>query len=181
MTTINHNQTEQTPERWSVDPEGSSVTFAVKTFWGATTVRGSFDRFDGSYEVGPDGTKIALTVDVDSIDTGNAKRDKHLRTDDFFHLAEHPQITFTSTRVRDVSDGVMLVEGNLEVAGAVVPIEFAAAVQRVDGSLEISATTALDFAQFGMSSGQFGMIRPPATLSVTARLKEAGTIVEAAA
>ena len=58
----------------------TSVDFAVKTFWGLTTVHGRFDRFDGAYEVGPDGTKIELTIDVDSLDTGNAMRDKHLRS-----------------------------------------------------------------------------------------------------
>jgi polyisoprenoid-binding protein YceI len=172
MTTITTDRKADATTRWSVDPRNSSVTFAVKTFWGAMTVRGSFDRFDGTYEIGPDGTKIALTVDADSIDTGNAKRDKHLRTEDFFHLEAHPQVTFISTRVRNAGDGMLLVEGNLEAAGQVVPIEFAATVQKAGGGLEISTTTDVDFAQFGMSSGQFGMIRPPATLSVTAHLRE---------
>jgi polyisoprenoid-binding protein YceI len=138
------------------------------------TVRGSFDRFDGSYEVGPDGTKIALTVDVDSIDTGNATRDKHLLTEEFFHLEKHAQVTFTSTSVRSVGDGLLLVEGNLEAAGEVVPVELAATVRQTEDGLEISATTALDFADFGMSNGKFGMIRPPATLNVMAHLTEAG-------
>ena len=42
--------------RWSVDPERTTVDFAVKTFWGLATVRGRFDRFDGAYDVGPDST-----------------------------------------------------------------------------------------------------------------------------
>ena len=73
----------------------------MKTFWGLLTVRGHFDRFSGSYEVGPDGATIELTIDADSLDTGNANRDKHLRSTDFFRVAEHPQVRFTSTRVRE--------------------------------------------------------------------------------
>jgi Uncharacterized conserved protein len=53
---------------------------------GATTVHGRFDRFDGSYENGPDGTTIELTIYADSLDTGNKTRDKHLRSTDFFHI-----------------------------------------------------------------------------------------------
>ena len=81
-----------------------SVEFTVKTFWGLMTVRGSFDRFDGSYEVGPDGTTIELTIDADSLDTGNATRDKHLRSTDFFDVDEHPQVRFRSTRVDEADD-----------------------------------------------------------------------------
>ena len=181
MTTNNTDQQAAATTRWSVDPEKSTVGFAVKTFWGAVTVRGAFDRFDGYYEVGPDGTKIALTVDVDSIDTGNAKRDAHLRTDDFFHLAEHPQVRFTSTRVHPAGDGMLLVEGEIDVAGQTLPLELAATVQQAEGGLEITATTALDPVQFGMSRGQFAMIRPPAVLTVTARLSEETSSVRAAA
>ena len=63
MTTTLIEQRAAAPTRWSVDDAESFVEFAVKTFWGLTTVRGRFDRFDGTYEVGPGGTKIELTID----------------------------------------------------------------------------------------------------------------------
>jgi hypothetical protein len=66
---------------------------------GLASVRGHFDRFDGGYEIGPDGTTIELTIDADSLGTGNSMRDKHLRSADFFGVAEHPDVRFTSTRV----------------------------------------------------------------------------------
>ena len=159
------------PKRWTVDPASTSVEFAVKTFWGLVTVRGRFDRFDGYYESGPDGTTIELTIDADSIDTANATRDKHLRTTDFFHLAEYPEMRFTSTRVHEVSDGILHVVGRLEAAGSVVLLEFPAAIRSVGEGYEIEATTAVDQSRFGMSSGKFGMIRRPATLHVKARVK----------
>jgi polyisoprenoid-binding protein YceI len=169
MTTVASEQRAAAPS-WSVDRDESSVEFAVPTFWGLTTVRGRFDRFDGSYASSADGTRIELTIDARSLDTGNATRDKHLRSNDFFHVAGHPQIHFTSTRVRDGGDGALHVEGDLEAAGKVVPLEFDAAVTQVGDALEVEATTTVDQREFGMSSGRLGMIRPPATLHVKALL-----------
>lgn len=156
--------------RWTVDPENTSVEFTVKTFWGLTSVRGRFDRFAGSYESGPDGTTIELTIDADSLDTANRTRDNHLRSTDFFHVAEHPRVRFTSTRVHDVGGGILHVVGRLEAAGNVVSLEFPATIRPVGDGHEVEATTTVDQSRLGMSSGQLGMIPPPATLHVKARL-----------
>lgn len=170
MTTTLIEQRAAAPTRWSVDDAESFVEFAVKTFWGLTTVRGRFDRFDGTYEVGPGGTKIELTIDAASLDTGNRTRDKHLRSNDFFGVDEHPQVRFTSTRVVEKRDGKLHVEGDLDAAGKVVPLEFDATVAEAGDVLELETTTIVDHRLFGMSSGQLAMIRPPATLHVKARL-----------
>jgi polyisoprenoid-binding protein YceI len=172
MTTTAHELTEVAPTRWSLDSDRSSVDFTVKTFWGLITVRGHFDRFAGFYEIGPGGTSIELTVEADSVDTGNAKRDEHLRSSDFFGVDDNPQVRFRSTRVQNVGDGMLHVVGNLEVAGVVQPLEFAATVQPAGDGFDVEATTTVDHRQFGMSSGQLGMIRPPATLHVKARLDD---------
>ena len=155
--------------QWTVDQVDTSVEFAVKTFWGLMTVHGRFDRFDGSY----DGTRIELTIDADSLDTGNTTRDKHLRSDDFFHVVEHPQIRFTSTRVHPVTDDILHVVGRLEAAGKSVPLDFPATIRTVGDGYELEATTTVDQSQLGMSSGQLGMIRRPTTLHVKAHLTRA--------
>jgi polyisoprenoid-binding protein YceI len=173
MTTTATEQRTAPSTRWTVDPDESSVEFSVKTFWGLMTVRGRFDRFDGSYAVGPDGTTIELTIDADSLDTGNRTRDKHLRSTDFFHVAAHPQVRFTSTRVHDVGAGILHVVGRLEAAGKVVSLEFPATVQPAGDGLEVEATTTLDQREFEMSNGTLGMIRRPVTLHVKARLSRA--------
>ena len=157
--------------RWTLNPDESFVEFTIKTFWGLTSVRGRFDRFGGAYETGPTGTKIALTVDADSLDTGNRKRDEHLRTEDFFHVGRHPRVRFVSTRVDEIADGVLHVTGELEAAGTVVQLEFPAMVQPVGGGLEIEAATTVDPTRFGMSRGHASMIRTPATIRVKARLE----------
>jgi len=136
------------------------------------TVRGRFDRFEGSYEAGPDGITIELTVDGASLDTGNAKRDEHLRSADFFGIADHPEVRFMSTRVSYAGEGVLHVHGQLEAAGTVVPVELDATLRATGGGLEIEATTTVDHARFGMSSGPLGMIRPPVVLHVKAHLTQ---------
>lgn len=171
MTALEIEQRTATSTRWTVDKNETCVEFAVKTFWGLMTIHGRFDRFDGSYEVSPDGTTIELSIDADSLYTGNATRDKHLRSPDFFHVVEHPQVRFTSTRVHHVTGDVLHVVGHLEAAGNVMQLEFPAVVRQLHDALEIEATTTIDQRQLGMSSGQLGMIRPPTTLHVKARLK----------
>jgi polyisoprenoid-binding protein YceI len=171
MTTTQDEQRTAT-RCWTVDGEATTVEFAVRTFWGLATVQGRFDRFDGTYEIGPDGARIDLAVDADSLDTGHATRDRHLRSGDFFGAADHPQVRFTSTRVRPAGDGKVHVEGDLEAAGEVVPLEFDATVRQVGDELRVEATTSVDQRRLGMSSGALGMIRRPATLHVEARLVE---------
>jgi polyisoprenoid-binding protein YceI len=170
MSTTATEQRTAAPARWTVDRENTSVEFTVKTFWGLASVRGRFDRFDGSYESGLDGTKIVLTINADSLDTGNRTRDKHLRSTDFFRAAEHPHVRFISTRVHDVGGGILHVVGRLEAAGNVVPLEFPATVRVVGDEFEVEATTTVDQSQLGLSSGRLGMIRRPSTLHVKARL-----------
>jgi polyisoprenoid-binding protein YceI len=166
---------------WSTDADRTSVDFAVKTFWGLLTVRGHFDRFSGSYELGPDGPQIELTIEADSLDTGNHKRDEHLRSTDFFAVAEHPHVRFASTRVRDSGDGTLRVEGDLQAAGKAVAVELDATVAQLDeGRLEIEATTTVDQRRLGMSGGVLGMIRRPATLHVKALLSDVARAAAAA-
>jgi polyisoprenoid-binding protein YceI len=171
MTIITSEERAVAPTHWSIDRDETSVEFTVKTFWGLMTVHGCFDRFDGSYELGPSGTTIELTIDADSIDTGNPKRDEHLRSTDFFDVDNDAQVRFRSTRVEAVGDEILHVVGNLEVAGIAEPLEFAVTVQPAGDGLALEARTTVDQRRFGMSSGLLGMIRRPATLHVEALLK----------
>src|SRR4051812_7845925 len=150
MTIITSEERAAAPTHWSIERDETTVEFTVKTFWGLMTVRGCFDRFDGSYEVGPSGTTIELTIDADSIDTGNPKRDGHLRSRDFFAADEHAHVRFRSTRVNAVGDGTLHVVGNLEVAGIAEPLEFAVTVQPAGDALSIEAMTTVDQRRFGM-------------------------------
>ena len=170
MSTTATHQMSAESTRWRVDPAQSVVGFAVKTFWGAMTVHGRFDRFDGWYDVGPDGVSIGLAVDADSLDTGHPTRDRHLRSADFFDVGSHPRVHFASTSVRENGNGALHVEGTLSAAGTAVPVEFDATVRQIGDELEVEATPTVDQRSFGMHGGLLGMIRPPAKLHVKVRL-----------
>lgn len=167
---ITITETQTTIERWTVDPDRTTVEFEVEHLWGLHTVRGHFGRFDGSYAVGSAGDTIWLTIDAASVDTGNAMRDKHLRSADFFDVDQHPYVRFTSTRVTGLGNGHVHVSGELEAAGTPVPVAFDASVRIVQDELELEATATVDQRRFGMSRGPFRNVRSPAKLHVKTRL-----------
>ena len=144
------------PKRLSID----GVDFDVATVWGLTIARGRFDRVAGFYEVGPDGTKIELTVDARSIVTGSGMWDNLLHSTELSGIDEHPEVRFRSTRVFDSGHLKLHVEGRLESTGKVVPVEFDAVIQRVDHGLQMEAAATVDRQQLGTSGGQLGMILP---------------------
>ena len=156
---------EPASKRWSVD----GVDFDVATRWGPSIARGRFDRAAGSYEVGPEGARIELTVDASSVVTANGMWDELLRSPELSAIADNPQVRFTSTRVRDSGEGGLKVEGRLQAAGKVVPVEFDAVVRQVDHGLRIEAAAAVDRKQLGKNGLHLGMILP-ATVRITAHL-----------
>src|SRR5206468_13118280 len=119
-------------EQAKIDPVHSSVNFRSKHL-DTSYVFGRFDKFSGTITDSPqDPTKTAfdVTVDVNSINTGNEKRDAHLKGPDFFSAKEFPTITFKSAAVQSGGgEGKLQVTGDLTLHGVTKPI--AAAVQRV--------------------------------------------------
>jgi polyisoprenoid-binding protein YceI len=114
---------------WTVDPAHSNVEFSAKHL-GIATVRGAFNEFEGTFEVGEDGSaKARGTVEVVSIDTNEDQRDTHLRSEDFFHAEVHPQLSFESTEIRAVDEDAFLIHGDLTMRGVTRPIVLEAELQ----------------------------------------------------
>ena len=155
--------------RWRLDPARSSVEFHVRLFYGLMTVKGRFERYQGSLDLAGR-PAVELTVDADSVNTEIKKRDEHLRTDDFFDVANHPHVRFVSDSATHQGD-TLKVSGRLHAAGKHIPIEVNAQLRDVgiDGELEIEATALCDQRGLGMG-GPMGILRAPSILIVHGRL-----------
>jgi polyisoprenoid-binding protein YceI len=107
---------------WNLDPAHSQAIFAVRHL-GISTVRGEFKKLEGKLlldEQDPTRSRVDVTIDVNSLDTRVEKRDAHLKSPDFFDAANHPQMTFRSTRIEKSGDGYK-VTGDLTMRGNTKP------------------------------------------------------------
>jgi len=110
---------------WSFDQSHTDVGFEV-THLVITDVEGTFKDYEGTVTTKGDGFEnadIAFTVDINSIDTENEKRDAHLKSDDFFNAEKHPKMTFKSTSMKKTGENTYKLKGNLTIRGTTKPIE----------------------------------------------------------
>ncbi len=109
---------------WTIDPSHSTAQFSVRHMMMAT-VRGTFDKLTGTVNLDDkDPTKSTLEVKIDatSINTRDAKRDAHLKSPDFFDVANHPEITFKSTKIAKAGKDKFKVTGDLTMRGVTKPV-----------------------------------------------------------
>ena len=157
---------------WRIDPDRSSVEFNVKSLWGIVTVKGHFSRYQGTLNLSGE-PAIELTIEADSLDTRNNRRDKHLRSPDFFGVEQHPYVRFVSETA--TLDGERLkVHGVLHGHGASMPLETDAALRRAGDELEVEAVAVADHHQLGMNWSPLGTLRTPSNLIVRGRLVRDG-------
>ncbi|RZJ99713.1 MAG: polyisoprenoid-binding protein [Flavobacterium sp.] len=111
--------------KWSIDPTHSEIGFKVKHMM-FTNVSGSFQKFDATIETEEENfenAKIEFTGEVDSITTGNADRDKHLLSPDFFDAEKHPKLTFTASSFTKKTEGEYDLKGDLTLNGVTKPVK----------------------------------------------------------
>lgn len=109
---------------YAIDPNHSRLGFVVRHAV-VSRVRGSFKEFDGSGYFDLDeaaNSYLRLSVVTASIDTGNADRDAHLRSSDFFDVERYPEMTFTSTDVERNGFDSYQVKGDLALRGITRPV-----------------------------------------------------------
>ena len=156
---------------WRIDPDRSSVEFKAPTLWGIATVKGRFSRYQGALDLSGE-PSIELTIEADSLDTKNDRRDKHLRSPDFFGVEQHPYVRFVSESA--TLEGERLkVRGLLHARGASTPLDIDATLRRAGDELEIEAVTVADHQQLGMTWNLLAMLRTPSKLIVRGRLVRA--------
>lgn len=115
---------------WSVDPSHSNVEFSVKHL-GIATVRGKFDRFEGTLEIGEDlsSARAYGTVQAASVNTNDPQRDEHLRSADFFGVEANPELSFESTAIRPLDEETFEIQGDLTMNGVTNQITLKTEIQ----------------------------------------------------
>lgn len=148
-------------ERWEIDSSHSGIHFSVRHLVIAK-VRGQFSRWSGAVVV-PDGdftkASVEATIDASSIETGVADRDAHLKSADFFDVAQFPEITFTAGSITPKGDDLTVV-GQLTIKGitrdVALEVEQLGQVKDPWGNerAAFSAKTAIDRKDFGLTWNQ---------------------------
>jgi polyisoprenoid-binding protein YceI len=120
---------------YTLDPAHSRFGFVARHAM-VTKVRGAFNEFEGSAVIdgeNPANSSATVTLQVASVDTRNAQRDEHLRTNDFLDAATYPTITFTSTSIKQTGATEFVVTGDLTIKDVTksveIPLEFTGAAK----------------------------------------------------
>jgi polyisoprenoid-binding protein YceI len=112
---------------YTVDPAHTRLGFSARHAM-VTTVRGSFKDFAGTAHIdsaNPSASSVTLTIQTGSIDTGQADRDGHLVSADFFDAGVNPTITFVSTNVDKADSDTWAITGDLTIKGTTKPVTIA--------------------------------------------------------
>ncbi len=145
-------------DKYVVDQAHTSVGFSVKHMV-ITNVKGKFKQFDGVIMYDENDitkTSVSGSIPVASIDTGNERRDDHLRSEEFFHAEKYPEITFESKKVVKRDDGYVMI-GDITIRGVTkeieVPFEVVGKITDPMGNtrIGIEAQTTINRQDFGVS------------------------------
>lgn len=157
-------------------PANTSIQFRVRNM-GVMNVNGSFDRFRGTVDANEadiTGSRVEVSIETASIKTGIDRRDKHLRSADFFDVAQHPTMTFVSTSLEKVGADRLKMTGNLTIRGITRPVVLTVEAQpgqgRVDFTKSATATASINRQDFGVSYG--AVIGDEVQITITTRLNK---------
>ena len=146
---------------YAIDPDHSAVTFKIRHLFSKVT--GNFNQFEGTidYEPGkPETWKTEAVIQAASIDTNVEKRDKHLRSKDFFDVEKYPTVTFKSAQVTDVAGENAKLHGNLTIHGVTKPVVLDLAIHGAgedpwgNTRAGFTATTQINRKEFGIDWNQ---------------------------
>ena len=149
---------------WATDAAHTEINFSVTHFF--TPVTGSFEDYEIELDYdaeNPEKSTVEVRIKAASIDTGNEKRDDHLRSADWFEADKYPYLTFTSTSVRQVGENQLIASGPLTIKGQSQQIELPITLlgiqlipepmQQMIGAKEVAsfqASTSIDRGAFGV-------------------------------
>jgi polyisoprenoid-binding protein YceI len=163
---MTHNHTALGVGDWQLLAEDSDISFQTRIAFGLIPVRGRFTEYTGQLHLDGSGQASGeLRVEAQSIATGIGKRDRHLRSSDFFAVEEHPHMTFELAGLEADADGVMHLSGTLRIRGEALPIDTPVVLEQPrPDRLRVNADFAVEHRSSGLSKTGPGWKKVPQTL-----------------
>jgi polyisoprenoid-binding protein YceI len=144
---------------WKLDPAHSAAEFKVKHMM-ISNVKGSFSGLSGvlsEHQTDSTLSSVEASIDLATVSTGDAQRDGHLKSADFFDVGQYPAMTFKSTEVKRKGDAEYAVTGDLTIHGVTRPVTFAVEGPSAPGKdpwgntrIGLSATAKINRKDFGL-------------------------------
>ena len=131
---------------WKADPVHSEIGLSVRQLM-VGKIRGQFTSYDITIVTSQDplGSSVAATIELASIDTGNERRDNHLRSADFFDVETYPTMSYRSTGIRQTDDG-WIIDGELTSQRAALGIRFVSVLPQLTPATALGAVFAAAYA-----------------------------------
>lgn len=156
-----------TTGHWRVAPDRSTVAFRTKTAWGLYTVTGGFTEFSGEGLVAGDVTG-RVVIPAASLKTGNGRRDKHLRSVDFFDVETHPDIVVEVSGAESSVADTAILHSKFTVRGRSRPVGLPVDVRVLDANaVQVTGSCTVDRADFGVGGNLLGMVGAAAELTAS--------------
>ena len=149
---------------WKIDMPHTSVNFSINHFF--SSVQGKFTDFDGMIHFDPNnlkGSKANFSVSINSVNTDDAKRDKHLKSKDFFDANAYPKMSFNSTKFEKKSDKEYLIHGKLTIKDktkdVILPMKITGKMEHpmMKGTIILGVVidTTIDRTDYGVGTGDW--------------------------
>jgi polyisoprenoid-binding protein YceI len=155
---------------WNIVPDRSAITFKVRNMWGLLNVKGRFTEFGGDGQLTGKGAVFGrLDIRTASLSTGIGRRDKHLRSADFFDVERFPEINVVVTAVHPTGGKGADLRASFTIKGVTAPLPLPVTITELeDGSIQVSGETRVDRSEFDLGWNKFGMIGATATAAAQA-------------
>lgn len=155
---------------WNLVPDRSVITFKVSNMWGALNVKGRFTEFRGDGQLTGKGAGFGrLDIRAASLSTGISRRDKHLRSPDFFDVERFPDISVVVTAVEPTKGKAANLRTTFTIKGITEPVLLPATITELDdGSIRVSGQTKVERASFDLGWNRAGMVGTKATAAADA-------------
>jgi polyisoprenoid-binding protein YceI len=155
---------------WTLVRDRSAITFKIRNMWGLVNVKGRFTDFTGDGQLsGNEAVFGRVDIRAASIDTGIGRRDKHLRSADFFDVDRFGEIGVVVTAVHPTKGKAADLRADLTIKGITAEVTLPVTITELDdGSIRITGETKLDRDRFDLGWNRLGMMSSTATVAADA-------------